>query len=203
MPLSGYRHVNEENIFGFDQFGNTVVQIIDPASTAGTQKTIINQFMDTTGDGTGTKIATGNYSDAGDGLTSFKIAPGAGEIYRLSRLIVHIADEGVINTAATYGQLTLTNGVAMSAQTVNNPGGVDPLMGINIFSTWDWGRYCFDVLGTDYTTNLNIFQARWTFQKAGQFVRLDGDAGDFLSVDLNDNFSGLNDHTFIIQGYIE
>lgn len=201
MPtVSGQREYEK---FTEDQFGNTTINVNIPTETAGTQKHIIHQFLSTNGDGTGTIIGTGNFSDAGSGATEFTIEPGAGEIFRITRMIVHISDEGVINTADKYGNIDLTNGIAFTSKTTHHPTEEDLLGGLPIMTTWDWGRYCYDVSGTDYTTNLNVFQARWTFAKAGQLVRLVGDNSDFIKITLNDDFSGLVDHSFQIQGYIE
>ena len=169
----------------------------------GPQRILINRFLDLNGDGTGSKKVTGNYSDGGLGLTSFKIAPPAGQVFRLARLIIHVSDIGPIQNGGFYGtDITLTNGINMSAKSKGLEER-DMLDGQNVFTTLDWGRFCYDVSSTDFSSGINVFQTRWTFTETGQYGRLVGDDGDFLSLNFHDDLSGLVDHTFLVQGYIE
>ena len=63
-------------------------------SSTGTQKSLLARYLDTNGDGTGTKTAVGEYHDAGDGQEIFYIQPPAGTIYRISRMIPFVEDAG-------------------------------------------------------------------------------------------------------------
>jgi len=76
--------------------------------------------------------------------------------------------------------------------------------GVPITKNAQWGRLCYDVASTEYkVNNENFINVRWTFSKSGQMLRLVGDNGDRLEAVLNGTFSTLNDHTFLVQGYIE
>ena len=65
MTLPDTRGTREFDKFAEDQFGNTTLNILDPSRTAGTQKEYLSRILDTAGDGTGTKVAIGDYSDGG------------------------------------------------------------------------------------------------------------------------------------------
>lgn len=154
------KNTREYDKFVFDQFGNTAVMIVDPAASAGTQKEYLSRLLDTTGDGSGTKVATGNYSDGGSGLTVFKIAPGAGEIFRIARLITHYADEGPVNNGSVYGtNITLTNGIVV---TLTDAHGTDVSLtnSLPIKTNNDWGRWAYDITITSFVTGTNYYQSR-------------------------------------------
>lgn len=79
---------------------------------------MIYRFLDTTGDGTGTTQATGDYSGAAE---DFLITAPSGYEYVLHRMIVKVEDGNSGFAADAYGSLTeLTNGVRVR---VYNAGG--------------------------------------------------------------------------------
>lgn len=63
--------------------------------------------------------------------------------------------------------------------------------------------FCYDVELKSWGAGNEVLLVRYTFLKSGQFVRLVGDNNERLEVVLNDNLTGLIDHSFLIQGYIE
>jgi len=71
----------------------------------------VDRFLDTNGDGTGTKSATGNYAES---PVSFFIQPPAGEVFRLNRMLVHIEDSGTFDSGSYGNGITLTNGITVS-----------------------------------------------------------------------------------------
>lgn len=156
------------------------------------------RYLDTVGDGSGTKI----FNSTAVSTVAF-CAPGAGEVFRVERLLVHIADAQ--GAPLEYGALgTLSEGIELK---VFRDGVeiVDLTAGIPIVSNSGWARVCHDVLSNDWGTpaeDISI-SARWTFGKAGQPLRLEGDKSDTFELHMNDDFTGLIDHTFMIQGSIE
>lgn len=157
----------------------------------------IFQFLDTTGDGTGTTNAAGDYSG---GVTNFLIAPPAGDIYAINRMIVQIRDAGTIDAGSYGNNLTLANGILV--QYHDNSGLVTDLTsGIPIETNADWGRVCYDVQEVSFGSGDNYIGIRWTFGKSGAPLVLKGDEGDELRVVLNDDFSELTGHYFMVQGY--
>lgn len=203
MALPNTRSDREQAKFLELQDGSTAMRAVDPFAAVGTQREYISRILDTDGDGTGTKIATGNYADGGSGLTIFKIEPAAGEVFRLSRILIHYADTGPVNNGDVYGNgITLTNGITV---TLTDAFGTDVSLTNDtpIMTNNEWGRFCYDINITDFSSGSNYYQARWTFSRGGQFLRLVGDEGHVLKVTLNDDFTGLDDQTFVVQGYQE
>lgn len=165
------------------------------------------QFADVDGDGTGAFNATGDYSDGGLGLTEFGIQPGPGEIFDIARMIITIEDTGSFDSGSYGNNVTLTNGIAIEKRvgTINGASVLDQsLTGAQpIITNVGWGAYCFDVEVHTFGQGNEFLLARWTFLKAGVFLRLVGDDDEYFAVRLHDDFSGLVDHGFNLQGFIE
>lgn len=165
-------------------------------SPNGPQRQLVSQLMSSNGDGTGTVDWVGDYSSG----AIAKLIPPSGQVYRVARMIVSIQDDGAVNDSSKYGNITITRGIYVK---LHDHRGTTVLTPHTITTTFDWGTYCYDVTVTDFATGGNYYQARWSFDKSGQFLRLDGDQGDQFHVHLGDDFTGLNHHTFLVQGYIE
>tara|TARA_R110000796_G_scaffold251769_1_gene383934 strand:- start:1886 stop:2467 length:582 start_codon:yes stop_codon:yes gene_type:complete len=156
---------------------------------------IVSRYLDTVGNGTGTKQALGNYATA----TPFFITPGVGEVYDITRLIVYIEDSSGMDNAK-YGNIAaLTNGITINSVV----GGVtdDMTDGLAIKTNGQWKRVCYDQHIDSTGAGNDSCAARWTFSASGVPIRLS--YGDTLSVVCHDDFTGLIDHTFKIQGHIE
>jgi len=162
-----------------------------------TDRLIFSRYLDTVGDGSGTKNANGNYSG---GLQEFKIVPGNNKIFIINRMIVQIRDSGQF-TASTYGALgALNNGVFV--RTKNGSGvKVDLTDNLAIKSNAEWGRVCYDTQLISWGVGDSFILVRWTFGRSGTQIWLDNSRGDYLSVDLNDDFTGLVAHYFLVQGF--
>ena len=166
----------------------------------GVEERYFSRYLDTTGYGTGTKSAIGDYSSA---RQDFKIQPRPTSVFRVARMIVTIRDDAVV-TQTGYGALPeLTNGVQVFVRSDKN----DVLRlddNIPIKANYQWAERCFDV-GMPFVSFAQFFvvQLRWTFEKAGVPIRLNGAHNEALVVRLNDDFTGLVDHKFLVQGYQE
>jgi hypothetical protein len=172
--------------------------VVGTGEADGTQNLILSRFLDTTGDGTGTKNAVGDYSGA---QTIFKLTPAASTIFRIARLIACYTDT-TATTPDLYGAMTaLTNGVEVRIHNGTSTV-VDLTDGVPIKSNIQWGRHCVPearTWGAGHDGMINI----WDFLSTGQFLRLDGDATEELQVLLNDDFTGLDFQYFMAQGYTE
>jgi hypothetical protein len=159
---------------------------------------IISRFLDTVGDGSGTKNAIGDYSGA---VEEFKIVPGADEIFVINRLIAQIRDNGVFS-ASTYGAIAggLTNGVVIR---LKDSGGtkLDLCDGLPIKTNAEWARVCYDTQLLTWGAGDSFISVRWTFSRSGTQVWLDNSRGDYLSVDLNDDLTTLESQYFLVQGF--
>jgi hypothetical protein len=167
------------------------------------QHSYLSQFLSTNGDGSGQIDAIGNYLSAAE---SFYIEPAAGEKYHINRLIVYIEDVGAFDSGKYGKDVNVFRGIHMHA---TKSGNVVDLMPMPVFTNSGWGQYCYDIsLHSFGGGQVNgVMVVRWTFGRAlpQGLDALDADvltlhAGDKLEVTLNDNFSGLVGHRFIVQG---
>lgn len=162
---------------------------------------IISRLLDTVGDGSGTKTAIGKYSAGELGSTDFFIAPPAGEIFIIQRMIVsYRASKNWSSTL--YGKaIDLTNGVVVTVQ--DDSGLLYTLTDPDhpILTNADWASYCYDFTLFAFGSGSDQAAIRWTFAKSGKSVSLTGATGDKLVVTLNDDYDDLEDHHFLVQGY--
>lgn len=177
------------------------------SSGYGIVPTPIYRHLDTNGDGSGTKNAIGDYSSTAE---IFYIQPPAGQIFRLTRMMVLISGRAPSVKTDTYGSVpTLSNGVQTRVQ--DDSGTIIDLVdGLNVKTNGCWGRLCFDSELYTSTANTDSYvRVRWTFEKAGYPIRLVGDRNERLEVVLNDDFTdggsadALALNYFHVQGYIE
>ena len=130
------------------------------------------------------------------------IQPPSGEVFHVHRLLVFVQDAGTFDSGSYGNGITLTNGIAVRVQ--NNEGTYSDLTaGLPVKINPHWKRLCYDVDISTYGQGDEAMGARWTFSKAGHPIRLDGGSGDRLEVLLDDDFTGLIDHTFLVQGFVE
>ncbi len=156
---------------------------------------IFSRFLDTNGDGTGTKNAVGNYSST---ATPFYIQPAANQTFYLARMLITVRDSGAFD-AEEYGNgIALTNGITVTIHHDEHGELYDLTDGEPIKSNTDWGTRCYDVDVKTWGTGDEVLLGRWTFEKAGEPLVLN--APRSLRVNLNDNLSGLVGHYFVVQG---
>jgi len=159
-------------------------------------KEIISQYLDTLGTGLGTTNATGNYSSSAE-IFYFEASRGETAI---ERMIVSIED-GQNMRAEHYGTLggALTNGVIVRHVRANGDVLIDFTGGVPVTQNGLWGSLCYDVDVKAWGAGNELLLVRWTFAKSGIPVKLL--VGDRLEVVLNDNFTGLVTHRFLVQGF--
>jgi len=159
----------------------------------------LTQHLSANGDGTGAINANGIYTEGTDDGVFF-IQPPAGVIFFLSRIFPFIQDTNI--QAELYGNVDLEtagNGILMQAGT----GGTvdwDVLAGVAVKSNADWSHHMFDVNYQEFGQGDEVVVGRLTFTRMGGFLRLDGDAGEWLRVVCQDTLSGLVAHAFVVQG---
>ena len=141
--------------------------------------------------------AIGNYAGA---VEQFTYRPT--RRIEVHRLIIYIQDTGNFSVS-TYGNgVILTNGIRVVVRDANDAllGALDG--GEPIKSNADWSSLCYDINYLSFGTGDNALAVRWTFERAGAPIRIDGTEGHYLSVELNDSFLALTDHTFNVQGVV-
>jgi hypothetical protein len=179
--------------------------LIDPyipihgSSSSGAQPIRIDQYLSVNGDGTGASSAIGDYSST-EGIMS--IQPPPGTVYRIARLLVYIEDSGSFDSGLYGNGTALTNGIVV--RVVDDSSTISDLTaGKPIKENQHWGRACYDTNHSSYGSGNESLAVRWTFTKAGVYIRLDGDNNERLEAVFNDSLTALVDHTFLVQGYVE
>lgn len=162
----------------------------------------LDRYLTTTGDGLGVYDAVGDYSGAAE---EFYIEPQGNDVLVLYRVFISLRDAGTF-AAEKYGyNLVLTNGISV----FHEREGVqwsDMTAGVPIKTNADWKTKMFDFDPFDIGIGDNYAVGRWTFAKAGTPLRLIGRAdgvSDRLVFRLNDDFTGLVQHRFLVQGFYE
>lgn len=153
-----------------------------------------SRFLDETGDGSGNKDAIGDYSAV---VTDFLITPPVNNTFDIFRLLVQIADTGPIDAGFYGNNIVLTNGIRLLL--LDNTGTIitDYVDTMPIITNANWARFAFDAKKTDFGAGQNYIDIRWTFQRGGRPLRLRNQS---LAVRLNDDFTSLTSHTFLMQG---
>jgi len=180
-----------------DSSGNLFINQV----ATGSQRTLISRFLDTSGDGAGGKNATADYSAAS---AIFSIQPSAGVSYQITRMMIAIGDGTNFNTSGYGAAAALSTGIQVRIQ--NDSGTlVDLTDGRFVKSNAGWGEHCYDVSHHEFGVgNANeVVLVRWTFAKSGQRVRLVGSNNERLEVVFKDDLTGLINHNFKVNGYIE
>ena len=137
---------------------------------------------------------------------TFSLGPAEKEVWQLQRLTVYIQDTGNFNVASYGNGITLTNGIELKLfegeTEIANFQTSSPIK-----SNADWGRFCFNNSYLNFGQGDNAFIARWDISP--NFVWMHGigtpdhpTAGNTVRVTLNDDFSGLTSHTFLLEGNI-
>jgi hypothetical protein len=174
--------------------GNVYTPVSNRANTSP-----IFRYLDTAGDGSGTKEVLGDYSVTPDDIY---IEPPDTWNYYISRMIVTVVD-GTLNNADLYGGLggALSNGISVlktsGATTLS-----DYTDGLPVKTNGNWATLCHDVTVHTGFANGNDYQTiRWTLARSGGIVMLRSAFSERLVVRVNDDFSGLVSHLFMVQGY--
>jgi hypothetical protein len=154
-------------------------------------------YLDTNGDGTGNYHAVGDYSIT---PTNFFFAPTAGETVEVTKLMVHISDKGLFDVDG-YGAIAagLTVGVAITVERL----GVTVLEltnGAPIKNNADLSHLNTDYRLTNFSSNYGSSIVSLDAAAFQTSLLMHGDLGDKLIVTLNDDFTGLDDHHFIMYG---
>ena len=145
--------------------------------------------------------AVGNYSG---GVERFEFVNTAQRLAHIARMIVYIEDVGVFPSDKYGKDVVLTNGVDIDVEnssqvqikdlSSSNGNG-------NVFTNAGWAELCYDVDYHTYGTGASTFSlaVRWTFRNSGKSVTLR--PGDSIVARLEDDFTGLEAHRFMVQGY--
>lgn len=162
-------------------------------STVGNQIARVNvplfRYLDTVGNGSGTKNATGDYSGAAE---RFLIAPALDEIFLVEHLILVLEAEATLDNSS-FGRfvLPLTNGIFFRVRDLNDTVVTDLTDGVPVKTTFDFAKYGIDARYHAFGEANDQWVVKWDLVDSGQPLILDGRA-DYrhnLNMELNDDFS--------------
>jgi len=167
----------------------------DDINTAGPVPAFVIQFM--TND-TGSPNLTADYSGQ---AVNISFSPSAGTIIRIQEFAV-ILEDANINNEGQYGGINeLTNGLHIYA--ILNGTRIDIDNDIHITHNGQF-RYLFSEIELDDLTGGNDwFKANFHFHDTGTTLRLVGDTNDTFIIQIQDDFTGLNEQRFTITGFNE
>ena len=139
--------------------------------------------------------ANGDYSS---GVERFIWTPLTDRIAHIARMLITLEDTGAFDAAKYGNNIVLTNGITVHVRNVANDSQVHNLTAGPVLNNSDWGARAFDSQVNSWGVGNEILAVRWTFSRAGSPIVLDDSM--YLSVDLHDDFTGLVNHRFLIQG---
>lgn len=154
-------------------------------------------LLSSNGDGNGTTNWNGDYSVT-PGRAYY--APGAGEVRLCARLIIELEDAPNMR-AEHYGTTgaPLANGITIAYQ---SQGEAEQLLTPEaIVKNGDWLALCYEARIAAWGAGNEILAASLCMLADGVPIYLDGDEGDYLEVNLNDDLSGLVEHRFLAKIY--
>lgn len=158
----------------------------------------VYRFLDETGNGSGNRAETGDYSS---GPQFFKVNSPTQGFFGITTFAVQIQSSGMM-TGDGYGDgPALTNGIIVGVFDVGNNLLIDFTDGNPIKTNSDWAKVA-DVEMLDFGPGASgdqYMNIRWPFAASGQPVFIAGDA--FFGVKLNDDFSGLVSKVARVQGF--
>jgi hypothetical protein len=172
---------------------------VQSISKTGEVKTNFVQDFDTVGDGSGIT----NMNVDGSGTTqNFFIKPNAGEIIRISRVLLSIRDTGTFDSGGwgNNGGTPLTNGLKMY---VSYSGGADAQINGAVKSHYELASVMYDFTHFSFGSGDEFAVSRFSFDKFGDHVRLIGDNNDYIKITVEDNLTGLVDQRVKGEGYYE
>ena len=158
----------------------------------------IDQQLDTAGDGTGNDNITADYSGTPQDFFIQQTGPYP---FVISRVIIYLEDGGSFDTSgfANLGS-PLPNGLQLLWTDANDV----PIKDVsgNFQRNGDYARAAYDADVKTWGSGPQILVARLSFNR----FTPDGlvlENGEKLKITAQDNFSGIIEHKYRVQGYID
>ena len=115
----------------------------------------------------------------------------------INKLVIFLKDTNNLLHDDVYGATdVLTNGITFFKQ--DNLGNQTQYIEFPVKANMDWGRYSTEIKKfKDTGQTFGAYSITWDF---GSGININLKKGECLVMQLNDDFTGLNEHCFIIQG---
>ncbi|MCP4660978.1 MAG: hypothetical protein GY856_36720 [bacterium] len=167
---------------------------------SGTVQELLHRYLDTVGDGSGTKNAAVDHSGAAE---EYMLEP-PDDIFRVTKLWVFIRDGAAFN-ANGYGGISaspLTNGINVKVK--DSSGDVlDLLHAVPVKCNAHWLHHGTMETLSPFGTGDDLMVVTLDFAATGTVVRLNSALDEYLAVILEDDFSALVEHYFVAEGFVE
>ncbi len=166
-----------------------------------TDNQLLSRYLDTDGDGTGTKNAVGGTYTATP--EEFYIQAQGGDRLSIARMIISIEDGSGVKPELYGAGAALTVGITVKVLSSTGAVIMDLTDGVPIKTNALWGSLCYDVDSKSWgnTPTDELVVVRWTFSKSGRPIILED--GQKLVVLLSDDMDHLINHYFLVQGFYE
>ncbi len=157
---------------------------------------LVFRYLDTVGDGTGTKNAIGDYS-----VTSQIFKYEAQITTRLSTFMVWILDTNMLREQDYGNESVLTNGWNVSVHDVAEAKVLDITDNLSVMTNGDLARESGSnpIINPWGAGSTHSLMALLPLIRSGSPLALN--TGWSLRVELSDNFTGLLEHYFKIEGF--
>ncbi|MHC4716619.1 MAG: hypothetical protein ACYS5V_06595 [Planctomycetota bacterium] len=135
----------------------------------------VNRYLDTVGDGTGTKNAVGDYSGASAEQFYIQCPAAGGSNLVLTRMIIGIEDTTGMKPELYGAAAALGNGIQVKVIDADGTTVISDLTdGVPIKTNTQWGFLCYDVAEHNWgnTPDDEMFLVRWTFARSGTDITL-------------------------------
>lgn len=118
------------------------------------------------------------------------------ERVNIARMIIHYEDTGAFDADKYGNNITITNGVEIRQEKIGYT--IDMTAGRPVQTNAHWEEMTRQTHLSEYGTGNNFLTIEWNFEEGGREVLLI--PGEKIVVFLSDDFSGLVEQLFKIQG---
>lgn len=145
-------------------------------------------------DGTGTINATGDYS-----VTPAKFYFPVERRLFIHHMTIFIQDTGTMDTNGYGNKLAITNGITIDVEDENGNIQLEVMEGHNVKQNAEWANYAESITHYSFGAGDEVLVAHMEFL-AQWGAPLELNRGQRLVINLNDDFTGLNQHEFHAMG---
>lgn len=152
----------------------------------------LEELFDTVGDGSGSfqMAAASNI---------YKVAPASGVMYFINRVNIYIEDNGQFRGDRYGGSASLENGIDITIH--NGSGSIFRYTKKVIQLIGEWNLLAgIDMFYTAFASGNDLAPVRWSLDKSGGPLELDGNEGEFMQIKTQDDMSNLVSHIAQAQG---
>lgn len=142
-------------------------------------------------------------TDASLTTHTFFVGPSAGEEYHIERLIVSYGDTTGWRADGYAGATpSLPSGIEIYVVDGEESPKVNLTASSPIVNNVGWGKQCYDFNYQNFGVGNDFGQVRWSFFKAGDALRLNGDAGDRFVIYHREDMSFMDTNFYTVQGSV-